>query len=245
METSCDISFNHRPYADLETSSEEYAQRFRGALGEWLLNSQSSIVKEIYLSGKRGMVLDVGGGHGQIARCLASNGGEITVLGSTSEADLGIRELIQSGRCRFEVADLLAIPHGDRSYDTVTCFRLISHCDEWRLLIKELCRISKHQVIVDYPTYLSLNIFSRALFGLKRKIEKNTRQFTLFGHSEIRSEFERNGFSIVRRQGQFVLPMALHRWLDAPQLSRSIERLLSPLRSLIGTPVIIEAQRKA
>lgn len=234
--------------ADIETSNDDYATRFRGATGAWMLKVQERGV--LKLLGARvapgATVLDVGGGHGQLALPLAERGWDVTVLGSGPDAQSdAVRAAASAGRLRYATGDLLALPYPDRSFDVVLCFRLLTHCDEWPRLAAELCRVARRAVIVDYPTGQSLNCITPALFGAKKRIEGNTRTYTLFPHRQIAETFAAHAFRRTALAKQFFLPMVLHRMLKCPPLSRLAEfpfRVLG-LTALLGSPVIARFER--
>ncbi len=231
--------------ADIETASKGYAQRFAGPVGEWMLKKQSDIVLELLASHRGDTVLDVGGGHAQLARPLAETGYGVTVHGSAPECSTRIRDLVDNGTCRFVCAPMLELPFEDGSFDTVLCFRLLTHCDEWPALIGELCRVAKRAVIIDYPTGKSLNAISGGLFSAKKKLEGNTRTWRLFRPQELTDAFAGHGFVCRNERKQFFLPMVLHRVLRRPPVSAFLEgicRCLGMTR-LWGSPVIMEALR--
>jgi len=100
-------------------------------------------------------------------------------------------------------------------------------------------------VIVDYPTSQGLNAIAPALFGAKKKLEGNTREWRMFRHDEVDREFTKNGFVLKRRAPQFFLPMVLHRALRCRFLSATMEAVCRGLglTRLWGSPVIAEYQR--
>lgn len=234
--------------ADIESSSDEYATRFRGAVGRWLLDVQERGTLQL-LAGEipqGGNVLDVGGGHAQIATPLCREGFDVTVLGSAESCRHRLSGLLaEGGNCRFLTGNVIDLPFPDNSFDVVVCFRLLTHCNRWPRLIQELCRVSRGPVIADYPTSQSLNAVAPALFKAKRKVEKNTRPWRLFRHAEIRESFAECGFVETGRFGQFVLPMVLHRALRLKPLSAAMEGLCRTLglSGRWGTPVIIRMER--
>jgi len=226
--------------ADVETSSDGYAARFSGATGEWMLAVQERIAVRFLAGATARTVLDVGGGHGQLAGPLCRAGYTVTVLGSSDVCRARIAAMVDAGQCRFQVGDVLHLPFPDRSFETVLCFRLITHCAKWPGLISELCRVADRSVIVDYPTSRSLNKIAPALFGAKKQIEGNTRTWRLFSHGEIEGEFVAHGYRRDARIGQFFFPMVLHRMLKCRPVSAAMEgatRLVG-LNRLLGSPVI-------
>jgi SAM-dependent methyltransferase len=234
--------------ADIGTSSEDYARRFSDGVGRWFLETQTrltlGLLRELPVGAS---ILDVGGGHAQIAPPLIDVGYKITVVGSDPVCAARLEPWTAGGRCRFEVADLLALPYPDQSFDAVVCFRLLPHSVSWNRLIGELCRVARRSVVLDYPSVRSANILSARLFTLKRSIELNTRKFMRVTPSEINTAFADHGFTVRKERPQFLLPMVLHRWARQAALSKVVEgpgRLLGLTRWL-GSPIIVRADRRA
>ncbi len=236
---------NHDP-ADIETASEDYAQRFCGSTGRWMLRIQEHITLSMIQDVSPSGILDVGGGHGQLAVPLAKLGYPVIVTGSAPSCANRIEPLIKSGNISFVLNKQTRLPFADKAFDAVICFRLLPHCPDWSELVKELCRVSADSVIVDYPTTQSLNKFAGALFGAKKKIEGNTRPFALFRHQEIEHTFKQEGFTLNHRMGEFFLPMALHRSLRCATLSAAMEKTFQiiGLTKLFGSPVITHLKRQ-
>jgi ubiquinone/menaquinone biosynthesis C-methylase UbiE len=228
--------------ADIETSSDGYATRFAGPVGEWMLGVQESIVLPWVRELRADAVLDVGGGHGQIAVPLAREGNKVTVLGSDPVCAKRIEADVNGGKIKFVVGNLIALPFPDQSFDVVVSVRLLPHCERWQVLVRELCRVARKSVIVDYPVESKL---SSLLFGVKRKLEGNTRTWLSFRHAIVRSEFERNGFRFKQRRGQFFLPMVLHRTLKCRSVSEFLEGICRRLglTRRWASPVLVEMER--
>ncbi|MBN1672981.1 MAG: methyltransferase domain-containing protein [Kiritimatiellae bacterium] len=241
QQTPTDAALN----ADVVTSSDDYAARFAGPAGEWMLKVQEDITLGLLRGTPGASVLDVGGGHGQLALPLCRAGFRVTVAGSAESCRHRLAAVLDAGQCAFTAGNLLALPWPDRQFDVVLCFRLITHCEPWPALIAELCRLARRSVIVDYPTSRSLNKVAPLLFGAKKKVEQNTRTWTLFTHGQIARAFEANGFGLKSRHPQFFLPMVLHRMLKRPRLSAGLERVCRGLglTRLLGSPVIAEMRR--
>ncbi|MGN0844866.1 MAG: class I SAM-dependent methyltransferase [Kiritimatiellia bacterium] len=249
-EPICDPDFDTRsPYpetADIETSNDDYATRFRGATGAWMLEMQERGVLRLLRGGTNPVlpgasVLDVGGGHGQLAGPLCRDGYRVEVLGSAPSCRHRIRELVDSGVCAFRVGNVIELPYPDNSFDAVVAVRMLTHCDAWQQLVREMCRVSRGAVITDYPTGQSLNAIAPALFAAKKKFERNTRKWTLFRHCEVLDGFAAAGYRRTGQFAQFFLPMVVHRALKCRAISAFAEgvcRLLG-LTRLWGTPVIV------
>lgn len=230
--------------ADVETSSEGYARRFAGPVGQWFLDVQTETTLALLEPWPGATVLDVGGGHGQIAGPLADAGHGVTVVGSDPACGERVQSLVAAGRARFESGDLLRLPFPDRSFDVALSYRLLPHVTRWPELVAELCRIGRRAVLVDYPTRRSVNAVAGAFFAAKRRVEGNTRPFAVFADAEIEAAFAAHGFRVTARRPQFFWPMALHRGLGVAPLSRTLEAAARPLglRRALGSPVILRLE---
>ena len=237
-----------REDADVESSSEQYARRFAGPVGRWFVDSQTRITLQCLAGLPAGAtVLDVGGGHAQVAPPLVEAGYRVIVVGSDASCGARLEPLTTNGRLRFDVGDLQALPYGAGAFDAVVCYRLIAHSVDWRHLIAELCRVARRRVIVDYPARRSVNVASNVLFKLKHSIERGTtRPFALYGRREIAAAFQEAGFAITSLHPQFLLPMALYRLAGSVLLARTAEGLARSLAltGLLGSPVIARADRR-
>ena len=191
-------------------------------------------------------ILDVGGGHGQLAGPLTARGWKVTVAGSSGACRRGIADLEHSGRIEFTVCDLMNLPFADGAYDVVVSVRLIPHCQRWEELIGELCRVARRAVIIDYPTMQSVNAIAPFLFRAKKRFEGNTREWKMFRHDEIERAFAAAGFAVRRRRGQFFLPMVLHRLLKSRSVSSGLESICAAagLTDRWGSPVMLEARQR-
>lgn len=240
-------SVNDFESPDIHSSSDEYATRFSGEFGEFALKVQGDAVLKIlnnYTDIKT--VLDVGGGHGQITPYLINKNYDVTIYGSSDCCKKRVESYINNYGVKFSVGSLLNLPFNDKAFDVVICFRQVCHLDNWQALISELSRVSKHLVIIDYPTYKSFNIFNRLLFSFKKKVEKNTRPFTIFFDNEIKNEFLKNDFTINMKIPEYFLPLVFYRIIKKKVLCNFCEKIFGilGLRTFFGSPVIVEAKRK-
>ena len=231
--------------ADVETSSEAYARRFSGGVGGWFLAVQAEATLDLLKPFPHARIVDVGGGHGQLAGPLAEAGHHVTVIGSREECRARVRPLVDAGRVRFQAADLLALPFAARAFDVALAFRLLPHVARWRDLIAELCRVAARAVIVDYPTRRSVNVVAGPLFGAKKRVEGDTRPFAVFADEDVEAAFAGQGFAVAGRRPEFAVPMALHRALGMASLSRGLERAarVTGVTSRMGSPVILRTDR--
>ena len=233
--------------ADVLTSSEGYARRFAGPVGRFFLDVQARATLDLLASWPRASVLDVGGGHGQVTGPLVDAGYDVTVYASSPACADRVRPWTDSGRARFRSGDLLKTPFADRSFDVVLSYRLLPHVVRWPELIAELSRLARRAVLVDYPTSRSANAVAEALFGLKKRVEGDTRPFTVFRDEAVIGAFAAAGFRPTGRRPQFFVPMALHRALGSAATARGLERFASAigLTRRFGSPVLARLERDA
>jgi 2-polyprenyl-3-methyl-5-hydroxy-6-metoxy-1,4-benzoquinol methylase len=234
------------PPPDVETSSDEYARRFSGAVGAWFLEVQACITLALLARWPGARVVDVGGGHAQLTGPLLDGGYDVTVYASDATCAARLGPWLDQGRVRFQAGSLDRLGIADRAFDVAVCYRLLPHVARWGALVAELCRVARTAVLVDYPTRRSLNAAAGPLFALKRGVEGNTRPFTVFADADVRAAFAAAAFAVTARRGEFVLPMALHRAIGLAPLSRAAEGLfgLLGLRRALGSPVILRAERR-
>jgi ubiquinone/menaquinone biosynthesis C-methylase UbiE len=231
--------------ADIETATADYAARFSGVAGEYFLAKQAAITLGLLRHLPKARVLDVGGGHAQLAEPLVENGYAVTVTGSDDSCHARLDQRLAPGTFTYLTCDSLSLPFEARSFDVVMAFRLLPHVTRWREIIAELCRVADKCVIVDYPDRRSTNILYEQLFGMKKKMEGNTRPFILFSRAEIAASMAENGFAPPLFKPEFLLPMVVHRKVGIKALSTAIETCsrLAGLTQLFGSPIITRSDR--
>lgn len=229
---------------DVETASADYASRFAGASGRFLLGEQDRTVERA-LGGDFGRrLLDVGGGHGQLRALYARAGVPFVLHGSDPAcfARLGPPGPTE-GRV---VSDLRALPFADGAFDTVLAVRLLCHLDDWELVLREMCRVASDRVLFDFPTVQGINGLTPLLFSFKRRVERNTRTYRNFRMNAFDEALAGAGFEPARTVKQFFLPLVLHRVLGNAAASRAAEALprAAGLTALAGSPVVMVGRRR-
>ena len=230
---------------DIETSSDQYALRFAGETGAYFLAKQADITLDLIKPYGKVSILDVGGGHGQLAVPLVSEGYHVTVAGSADCCRQRLDRFLNPGDFQYHTCNMLELPFSDRQFDMVMGFRLLTHVHAWQKLIREMCRVAKIAVIVDYPDQRSFNILYRMLFPLKKAMEGDTRTYALFSRRQVLKTFRENGLNVNQLRPQFFFPMVLHRKLKTIALSKTLEKTCRQLglTALFGSPIIVKADR--
>jgi len=236
-----------RETPDIETSSANYASRFAGPVGTYMLQMQGASLDAVLADESGATILDVGGGHAQLTRQLLDKGLHVTVFGSDPVCRERLTEYQDNARFRFASGNLFELPFADRSFDYVVAVRLISHIEDRRRLYREFCRVARRAVIVDYPSWYSLNAFTPLLFSLKKRIEKNTRTYHTFAGNRLATQFAAYGFRVSAQSAQFFLPMFLHRALGSSSILQTLERWAkrAGFTRWLGSPVMLRVDRAA
>ena len=177
---------------------------------------------------------------------LAARGHQITVVGSTLESGARLASDDRNAAVIFKVGSLDKLPFADRSFDTVVSIRMMAHVEDWPRFLGELCRVASHSIIIDYPELASLNLLSLGAFGIKKKIEGDTRLYRNFWAATLRRAFVANGFRVSSVDRQFLLPMALHRAAKGAAPLRAVEQVARAvgLTRMTGNPGIMRADRR-
>lgn len=232
---------------DIVSSNPNYAKRFAGPVGGWMLSIQDRITKDLTSDmSADDSLLDVGGGHGQIVKALQDSPFGMTVLGSSPQCQAMISQQLEQHRCRFVQGRVMQLPFDDQSFESVISYRMLAHLHDWRAFIAELTRVAQCSVIVDYPVTKSFNAINRPLFRIKRAVEPfHTRRFTCFSQRDIDAAFADRGFVCTKIVPQFFWPMAMHRIMRIRSVSMSLERLAVAigLTTRFGSPVIARYDR--
>lgn len=231
---------------DVHSSSPEYAARFSGPTGRWLLEIQNRATAALLDDLTFNSVIDVGGGHCQNLPLLLRYCREVTVVGSNVVVPDLLRPFLQDGHVVFKSAHLVQTGLAERSFEVVLSYRILAHLQDWQALVAELCRLANTSVLIDIPVRAGFNTLSNLLFGMKKGVEGNTRPYTLFDEDEICREFNSHGFRLHSRRAQFFWPMALHRLHRSRLVAQLLEALplLTGMTERLGSSVIARFDRK-
>ena len=105
--------------ADQETSSDKYATRFSGKIGQWFLQVQSQKVTQAIGSEDITTVLEIGGGHGQLVDTYLSLNLKPTIYSSDPICASRVQKYIDKNQIQFATGNLVKLPYPDCSFDAV------------------------------------------------------------------------------------------------------------------------------
>ncbi len=236
----------YRETADIETASNDYARRFSGQAGQFFLETQNHITMNLLADIEPGAsILDIGGGHGQLTKALLTAGFCVTITGSDDCCRERLDANFSQEDFTYKTCDSLHLPFADKSFDMVISFRLLPHATQWQGIVAEMCRIAKTCVLFDYPDIRSSNIFYSLLFRIKKRMEGNTRTYTLFKRRQMSNELSINNYAKPQFKAEFFLPMVLHRKIANKKFSLLTENLFrySGMTHLFGSPIIVRSNR--
>src|SRR5262245_14064080 len=239
--------YSYTHYASRETAEGFDALRFGGPIGRLLLETQERVLLD-FLGDPAGQeVVDVGTGTGRAALSLASRRAQVTGLDASQEMlDVAIRRAAAAGLpITFRVGDAHALDAPDRAFDAAVSFRVLMHTPGWRQCIAELCRVSRHRVVIDYPARASAASLQAVTRRVAHALGRPAEAYRVFSHAAIREAFAAHGFAIARVHKQFVLPIALHKSINSRAWTERSEAWLDRLGLLarLGSPVTVLAER--
>jgi SAM-dependent methyltransferase len=241
--------YSYSAYADPAMASSFDAKRFGGPIGTILLQDQERVLAEFLgdVSGRR--ILDMATGTGRAALALARRGATVTGVDAS-------REMLSVARSRateaglsidFSEGDAHTLAFPDRAFDAVVCLRMLMHVPDWRTALSELCRVTTHHLVFDYPALASAAALQVMWRRAAHTLGRNVEAYRVFRDRDVARELARHGFRIVATHKQFVLPIALHKAVGSADFTRRLEGVLARrgVLRLAGSPVTIAAERCA
>jgi SAM-dependent methyltransferase len=241
--------YSYKIYADPDMANDFDASRFGGPIGRLVADAQERVLADFAGDPPAASVLDVGTGTGRAALALAKRGPHVVAVDSSREMlRVARRNADQAGlNVEFLPGDANALEFPDASFDLVTSLRVLMHTPNWRHCLGEMCRVSRHRLIFDYPPLVSASALEAARRRLVRMTGRQTETYYVISTRAVRAVLARHGFGVVRLHRQFVLPIALHKLIGSQQFTETSEALLARmgLLRLLGSPVTILAERCA
>ncbi|MEO6222110.1 MAG: class I SAM-dependent methyltransferase, partial [Vicinamibacterales bacterium] len=149
--------YSYTHYASKEVAAGFDQLRFSGPIGEYLLETQESLLMDAIrpLATGTGVgplagasVLDVGTGTGRAAIGLARAGATVVGVDASSEMLEVARERATAAGAAvtFDVGDAHALPFPAGHFDGAVSLRVLMHTPDWSRCVGELCRVARRRV---------------------------------------------------------------------------------------------------
>jgi len=232
----------------IEDVAQEYDKdRYGGPFGQYLENLEvETFLSMIDPESER--ILDLGAGTGKLSIPLILKSKE--VLSVDSSANMLRVAGLKSHKLNIEIKAIISDAHylsfKDRTFDCVVSSRLLMHLIDWERGIKEICRVSKKELVIDFPSNLSFASLDILFKRIKRFFLPETQVYNKYSIGDVTKEIKKNGFQVVQTRKEFFIPFTLHRLFNHPKISNKIERIFRKfyITELFGNPVTIKAIRK-
>jgi ubiquinone/menaquinone biosynthesis C-methylase UbiE len=239
--------YSYAMYADPAMAERFDGMRFGGPIGRLIAETQEAVLASFLEPLAGCTVLDVGTGTGRAAIALARRGGIVTGVDASAEMLAVARRRAEEAKVRVTFAreDAHRLPFADGSFDAVICLRVLMHTPDWRRSLAELCRVSRHKVVFDYPALASVALFQSVARRVAHAAGARVEAYRVFTDASVRSALRSRGFRVAGVQRQFVLPIALHKRMNSQTATRRIEAVMTRagLNRLLGSPVTLVAER--
>jgi ubiquinone/menaquinone biosynthesis C-methylase UbiE len=239
--------YSYEHYRSQSVAEGFDALRFGGPIGQLIRDTQDRVMNAAIapVAGRR--VLDVGTGTGRAALGFARDGAVVTGI-DASEQMLAVARRTAAERAlpaTFQVGDAHAIPFADRQFDVAVSLRVIMHTPDWRVCVRELCRVSDWRVILDFPSARSVASLESAWRRKRQARGEAVEAYRTLATRDVVREIEAAGFRVVTVQKQFVLPINFHKLFNSLLFTNAVEGVLATFGflHLFGSPVTIIAER--
>lgn len=241
--------YSYRVYADPGMAGRFDALRFSGPIGTLLAETQERVLAE-FLGDVTGLgILDVGTGTGRAALALAARGAAVVGIDASAEMlRVAMTRAEEQGLAvRFETGDAHRLAFDDARFDAAISLRVLMHTPDWRLCLRELCRVSRHRVVFDYPAAFSAAALQAAGRRALARLGRNVEAYRVLRAAAVRAVLDEAGYRVERVHRQFVLPIAVHKAIGSRVFTERVEAALKAagLLALAGSPVTVVARRCA
>lgn len=151
---------------DFYSSSNLYLEQLK----KHHLSMYAKYIAKIFKYAKKGRILDIGCGTGQIANFLSEKGYQATGI---DISPLFIKEAKKSNKSKFLVMDLEKLKFSDNSFDAIISSETLEHVLEPEAALKEAIRVLKHSgiLILRFPNRQSKLINLMTLLTKKPRFE--------------------------------------------------------------------------
>ena len=242
--------YSYTVYADPKTARRFDQTRFGSPIGQLVAAREAETFSRMVGAVAGRTVLDVGTGTGRLALLMTGAGASVTGIDASDEMLKVAQERAAAQRAdvHFAIGDAHALAFPDRSFDVVVSSRVLMHTPRWQVCVDEWCRVARDRVVLDYPSASSFALLQSLWRRVSLALGGAAQQpYRVFSDGELRAAFEKNGFRIREKHGQFVLPIGFYRLFWSPRIAETTEEILRRLgvSRVFASPVTVLAERCA
>ena len=141
-------------------------------------------------------ILDIGCGNGEFTN-------ELNKLAKTTAIDIS-EEMIKIAKktfpnINFVASSMYSIPFQEKTFDTTVCLNTLHHIKNIETAIREICRVTKNQILIEIKNKKSINY-------LRRKLMKNQEySWKASTTKEINEIFNKCNFKLYRKHN--IIPL--------------------------------------
>jgi len=232
----------------IEDVAQEYDKdRYGGPFGQYLENLEVGTYLSM-MNPKSEVILDLGAGTGKLSIPLILKSKKVLTVDSSVHM-LRVARL-KSHKLNIEIITVISDAHclsfKDRTFDCVVSSRLLMHLIDWKKGIKEICRVSRKELVIDFPSNFSFASLDILFKRIKRFFLPETQVYKNHSIGDVTEEIKKNGFQVVQTRKEFFIPLAFHRWFNHPEFTKKIEKIFRNfyVTKFFGNPITIKAIRK-
>jgi SAM-dependent methyltransferase len=239
--------YSYEVYEDPSTALGFDIQKFGGPVGRMIKEYQEEIIT-LFLNDVAGSkILDLGAGTGRTAIPLSMRGAWVTAVDASFPMLQIVKEKswLQGGSVRCTRGDAHQLPFRNREFDTVISLRMLMHVIDWKKTISEICRISRNNVLIDFPPAIGFAGLAPLVHPVRKLINRKYQSYRVYTIHSVVRELCLNGYRPAAVDRHLVLPFGLHRLLGSVNFTVKIESVLKRLglTDILGAPVTIMAER--
>jgi len=239
--------YSYRVYADPAMADAFDALRFSGPIGTLLAETQDRVVAAFLGPVEGRAVLDVGTGTGRAALGLAQRGAVVTGVDASEEMlRVAKARAAEAGLpATFDVGDAHALRYPDRAFAAAVSLRVLMHTPDWRVCLRELCRVADDRVVFDFPAAFSAAALQAGFRRVAAAAGRPVEAYRVLRMKDVAAVLTACGFRVADAHRQFVLPIALHKVIGSRRVTLAVERAFEALGllKLAGSPVTVVAVR--
>jgi ubiquinone/menaquinone biosynthesis C-methylase UbiE len=236
--------YSYSLYAQKKFADDYEADRFGSRFGEYLKNLECQSFQRQLTRCHR--VLDIGSGTGKLSNYLAASHWVVATDASLPMLRIAKAMARKDGvESQFVQCDAHYLCFKNNSFDAVVSSRVLMHLLKWRCAVQEMCRVSSHVVVVDFPSLFSFTLFERKLRSLQKLWHPAIQTYRSFLINTVAAEFNANAFKVKFKKKMFFFPVAFYRKLNSARIASLAEAvfLRIGLTCIWGSPVLMNVEK--